>query len=215
MTHTPTYKVSEVVRMRREGLTYRQIGEHFRISSSRVGHIIKAADKHDREAVRADTLRLELRASGGLTKKVPLADVLCLLDLSGRGKDQLQKWCNSESISGLSLLDLMDMLLPIVEHPKGYYDLMPAYKVRGLGIIIRTSFVTNYLFSAGMETLDSQPSEGQKIVPDALLESLPGRYRKAADEAIALFRFFEKKDDVSYAPVFTALLGLWMKPPTH
>jgi len=61
--------------------------------------------------------------------------------------------------------------------------------------------------SAGMETLDSQPSEGQKIVPDELLKELPGRYRKAADEAIALFRFFEKKDDVSYAPVFTALLG--------
>ena len=68
MTYTPTYKVPEVVRMRREGLTYRQIGEHFRISSSRVGHIIKAAYKHDREAVRDDT-RLELRASGGLTKK--------------------------------------------------------------------------------------------------------------------------------------------------
>lgn len=141
MTYKPPYKVPEVVQMRQEGLTYRQIGKHFGISSSRVGHVIKAADNRAREAARAETLRLELRASGGLTKKIPFDDLLCLLDLSARGKDQLQKWCNCEGIAELSLLDLMNMLLPVVEHPKEYYDLMPAYKVRGLGQIIYAELI--------------------------------------------------------------------------
>lgn len=133
MTYTPTYKVSEVVQMRREGLTYRQIGQHFRISSSHVGHIIKAADIRTRDAARAEALRQELRISDDCSKKMSVEDVLYLLDLSGRAKDQLQKWCECEGIVELSLLDLMDMLLPVVEHPAQYYDLMPAFKVHGLG----------------------------------------------------------------------------------
>jgi type III restriction enzyme len=36
---------------------------------------------------------------------------------------------------------------------------------------------------------------------------LPPRYQKAIEQAVTLFRFLEKKTDVSYAPVFTSLLG--------
>ena len=61
--------------------------------------------------------------------------------------------------------------------------------------------------SAGMDTLEAGKEDAQRIVPEELLQVLPGRYRKAADEAIALFRYFEKKENVSYAPVFTAVLG--------
>lgn len=45
------------------------------------------------------------------------------------------------------------------------------------------------------------------IVDEALLKSLPGRYQKAADQAIMLYRFFENKKGMNYAPVFSALLG--------
>ena len=36
---------------------------------------------------------------------------------------------------------------------------------------------------------------------------LPSRYQKGIEQAVTLFRFLEKKADVSYAPVFTPLLG--------
>jgi type III restriction enzyme len=45
-------------------------------------------------------------------------------------------------------------------------------------------------------------------VDKKLLDALPERLRKAADESISLFGFFEKKQGVNYAPVFTALLGV-------
>jgi hypothetical protein len=37
---------------------------------------------------------------------------------------------------------------------------------------------------------------------------LPGRLHKAVEEAVSLYLFFEKKSDVNFAPVFTALLGV-------
>lgn len=39
------------------------------------------------------------------------------------------------------------------------------------------------------------------------LESLPPRYRKALEHAVTLFHFHEKKEAVSFAPVFQPLLG--------
>ncbi len=45
------------------------------------------------------------------------------------------------------------------------------------------------------------------IVDDATLDALPPRYRKAVEQAIMLFRFFENKEGMNYSPVFNALLG--------
>lgn len=45
------------------------------------------------------------------------------------------------------------------------------------------------------------------IVDEKTLDTLPPRYRKAVDQATMLFRFFERKEGMNYAPVFNALLG--------
>ena len=61
---------------------------------------------------------------------------------------------------------------------------------------------------AGLGMLEGKAAEAQGIVDQKLLSALPERLRKAADESISLFGFFEKKQGVNYAPVFTALLGV-------
>jgi type III restriction enzyme len=60
---------------------------------------------------------------------------------------------------------------------------------------------------AGQGLLDDKAPAAQSVVPESLLAELPDRLRRAADEAISLYRFFEKKPGVNFAPVFTALLG--------
>ncbi|MBN2286038.1 MAG: DEAD/DEAH box helicase family protein [Tissierellales bacterium] len=50
-------------------------------------------------------------------------------------------------------------------------------------------------------------SEAEGIVDAVILDALPDRYRKAADQAISVFRFLENKDDINYGQVFQALLG--------
>ena len=61
---------------------------------------------------------------------------------------------------------------------------------------------------AGQGLLDDKTPAVQSVVPESLLAGLPERLKRAADEAISLYRFFEKKPGVNFAPVFTALLGV-------
>jgi type III restriction enzyme len=61
---------------------------------------------------------------------------------------------------------------------------------------------------AGQGLLEENAVATAEIIDTKLLAALPERLRRAAEEAISLYRFFEKKTDVSYAPVFTALLGV-------
>ena len=61
---------------------------------------------------------------------------------------------------------------------------------------------------AGREGEWERIGEAQGIIDQKILDALPERLRRAANEAISLYRFFEKKPDVNYVPVFTALLGV-------
>jgi type III restriction enzyme len=47
----------------------------------------------------------------------------------------------------------------------------------------------------------------EEFIKSTDLEKLPSRYKKAIEQAVTLFQFFEKKEGMSFAPVFTPLLG--------
>jgi type III restriction enzyme len=55
--------------------------------------------------------------------------------------------------------------------------------------------------------VDEAASPVESLIDPAILNALPPRYRRAADQAVMLYRFFENKEGMNYAPVFTALLG--------
>ncbi|MCY7274088.1 MAG: DEAD/DEAH box helicase family protein, partial [Phormidesmis sp. CAN_BIN44] len=54
---------------------------------------------------------------------------------------------------------------------------------------------------------DEAATAVDSLIDPAILNALPSRYRRAADQAVMLYRFFENKEGMNYAPVFTALLG--------
>ena len=45
------------------------------------------------------------------------------------------------------------------------------------------------------------------IIDADLLEGLPSRYQDAVGQAVVLLKFFQNKEGMNYAPIFTALLG--------
>jgi len=63
------------------------------------------------------------------------------------------------------------------------------------------------LFASATGIEEYKGPELKGLVDDAILKSLPARYRKAVEQAISLFRFLENKSDIDYGPVFQALLG--------
>jgi type III restriction enzyme len=61
---------------------------------------------------------------------------------------------------------------------------------------------------AALPLPEAEVSEADGLIKEEFLEAMPTRLRDASLEAVSLFRFFEKKPGVNYAPVFTALLGV-------
>lgn len=54
---------------------------------------------------------------------------------------------------------------------------------------------------------DEAATPVDSLIDAAILNALPSRYRRAADQAVMLYRFFENKEDMNHALVFTPLLG--------
>jgi type III restriction enzyme len=75
-------------------------------------------------------------------------------------------------------------------------------------LINEQKFAEELPLFAGIGILEAKAQEAQGLVDEKMLAALPERLRKAAEESISLYRFFEKKPGVNYAPVFTALLGV-------
>jgi len=63
------------------------------------------------------------------------------------------------------------------------------------------------LFASVTAVEEERASELKGLIDPTVMESLPERYRKSAEQAISLFRFLENKPDIDYSPVFQALLG--------
>ena len=55
---------------------------------------------------------------------------------------------------------------------------------------------------------DEEVATVDSLIDPEILNALPSRYRRAADQAVMLYRFFENKAGMNYAPVFTALLAI-------
>jgi type III restriction enzyme len=75
-------------------------------------------------------------------------------------------------------------------------------------LVHREEVLERYPLFAQIETTEeTQKPEYEGLIDAKLLQSLPERLRKTTDEAISLYRFFERKQGANYAPVFAAMLG--------
>ncbi|HEX3036169.1 MAG TPA: restriction endonuclease subunit R, partial [Thermodesulfobacteriota bacterium] len=60
---------------------------------------------------------------------------------------------------------------------------------------------------AMIEKGEEEATAPTEFVDEELLQMLPSRYQDAVKQSVMLFKFFENKKGMNYAPVFTALLG--------
>jgi type III restriction enzyme len=63
------------------------------------------------------------------------------------------------------------------------------------------------LFATTAAEEDEKHRKATRLIPEETLQALPTRYRKAVEDAVMLFHFLANKEGVSFAPVFTGLLG--------
>jgi len=153
-SYEPPYTIPEIVRMRSEGLTYSQIGNHFGVSSSRIGHILKREEEKQFAAGRSATILEETSARNDIDRKLSISDLFCVMNLSKRAEAVLKKHFSSKNIAEFSLREMMDFLLPIVHGSGDYYDYLPAYRVKTLGIILYSEMVGAMSSMDGGETCE-------------------------------------------------------------
>lgn len=134
--YKPPYTIVEVVRMRSEGLTHSEIAGNFGISASRVGQLLKREREERSAAERSAVILNEIRSQDDPNRKLAIPDLFCVLDLSRRAEAVLKRHFSTNGITGFSLRDMMDFLLPVVNGPGEYIDYLPGLRVRTLGAIL-------------------------------------------------------------------------------
>ena len=133
MSHKPPYSIVEVLRLNAEGLSHSQIASRFNRSELRVRQIIIAEQRRVVAEARAMVIRNAIKADNDIDRKLPVSELLCVLNLSKKPQTILTAHFAGQ---GVSLRDVMNFLIPVVTDDQAdFYDHMPAYRVRMLGQI--------------------------------------------------------------------------------
>ena len=136
MKRRPRYTVPEILQMRADGKRNQEIAERFNISAARVGQIIRKEEEQVLEVERSESRRRRIRASNDLNdlnKKLPVDDIFCLLELPQVVVNRFNDHFRWTGIQMLSLREFMDILIPVVDTPRNFYDVLPAFKIRNIG----------------------------------------------------------------------------------
>jgi len=166
-------------------------------------------------------LRIDYLADGGRVAFytpdffIRTKDKFYLVETKGReDRDVPQKaraaiaWCESASKAGIDWEYLYV--------PQGVFERFNASTIGELAntcrpalqtLIESDTYESKYPLFALIGEQDEEVSDVSTIVPNEILEDLPSRYKKAANQAISLFTFFKNKEGENLAPVFACLLG--------
>lgn len=118
---------SEVVRMRKDGISCKLICERFGISRSRVGQIISVFEREEQLRERSGQILQMLRSTNNIGKKWPKETIMECLLLPKVIAWRLERYFQRENIVELSLRDLMDFLITgYIEPGQDLFQVMPA-----------------------------------------------------------------------------------------
>ncbi|GIK53229.1 MAG: type III restriction endonuclease subunit R [Planctomycetota bacterium] len=118
-----------------------------------------------------------------------------------------QAWCESASASGVrwTYLYVQQGALDAVKS-NSMKELAGACAPALHGLLNEADERTKFpLFAALLE--DKPKATATEFIDNAALEALPGRYRKAIDDAVTLFYFVASKPGMNFASAFNGLLG--------
>lgn len=96
--------------------------------------------------------------------------------------------------------------------PQGTFERLSSPEFTDLVSLCRPS-LADLLVEADrfQPSLPFEPEAGtgpmQEFVPERAFAKLPSRYQSSIEQAVMLFRFLENKENMSFSPVFTPLLG--------
>jgi hypothetical protein len=126
---------ADILRLRREQVSYKEIGQKFDISRERVRQIVCRLEAEAKRKERSGELRSVIRAANEIGKMWPADFILDALLLQGRPRWSVQRFMENRHMTEASLRDLMNFLIAdTIELPFNRSQAMPAYRQKDLGI---------------------------------------------------------------------------------
>jgi hypothetical protein len=133
---------AEILRLRREQVSYKEIGQKFRISPERVRQIVGRLEAEAKRKERSEDLRALIQSSNDIEKMWPRDFILDAIFLQGRPRWSVQRFMENRGMSEASLKDLMDFLIAeTIELSFNRLQAMPAYAQKDVGIKIYSALV--------------------------------------------------------------------------
>ena len=129
-----------IVELRREGLTYKEIAQRVDLTRERVRQLLKQAERAARQNQELEAIAVETRSSNDLTRKWPCFYLINAMGFPRRAIIILTKYFSDAGVQELSLVDLLDLLLPHEYAPHDLYLVdIPALQIKFMG---STTFVS-------------------------------------------------------------------------
>ena len=151
---------SEIVQMRKRGISYREIAKSFGLSYERIRRITLHFELEKRRKERSEKLRKTFRSSDDIDKRWSKEEILDCLLFQGRAYLCMKRYFDSHDITKARLRDVMDFLVSDYEElPANQGEAMPAYKQKGVGAKTYASLVHHL---SGQDLGDSFNTEWQK-----------------------------------------------------
>jgi len=165
------YRNSEILNMRKRGLSYGEIAHTFDISRDRVRQIIKELEPEGEHRRRVQKILQDLRASNDIEKMWPRNAIIEALQLPEPLIWRLLNYFESKNICELSLKQLMELLFANDDRmPKKPRDAFPICNVNLIGFKTH-SLIVNHLAQQDLgDTFNREWSKRMK----SLMEYLKG-----------------------------------------
>jgi len=125
---------SRILEMRKDGASYRKIGNNFGISKARVRQILLQHKQDNDRRQRSEEIRRLFSSSNDIEEKWPKDVIVDGLLLQGRPRWSLQRHLDYRYVTEASLKDVMDFLIADYEKlPTDPREAMPAYRQKNVG----------------------------------------------------------------------------------
>ena len=125
---------SRIVEMRKSGRSYRELSRLFDISTERVRQIVLRFEFTVKRKERSLELLKEIRSTNDIDKRWSKDVILDGLMFPRRAISCLEQFLNTQNMTGLSLRDLMDFVIPRQDTvPSDPWEAMPALEYANVG----------------------------------------------------------------------------------
>ena len=125
---------NEIINMKRNGKTAREISKIFDISPGRVKQIIKINEEAIKNKDRIQKITSNIKSEDNLNKKWPKDNILDCLWLSKVETKAIRNYFEEQNVVEISLIDIMDLFITKnIKDRMDFLEVIPVFRLKNIG----------------------------------------------------------------------------------